>query len=89
MFGEFLNTVIDFTLIFFMNQEKLLCEAVTAKKYLTSCLKSTAWKQSDRSTNLFSLFLSRFFKHTLYSLISIIHPEVYSTKVIAYYLQQK
>lgn len=87
MFGEFLNTIIDFTLILFMNQEKLLCEAVTAKKYLTSCLKSTAWKESDRSTNLFSLFLSIFFKYTLSSLISIIHPEANSTKVIAYYLQ--
>lgn len=56
MFGEFLKTIIDFTLIFFMNEEKLLCEAVTAKKHLTSCLKSTAWKQPDTSTNLFSLF---------------------------------
>lgn len=89
MFGEFLNTIIDFTLVLFMNQEKLLCEAVTAKKYLTSCLKSTAWKQPDRSTNVFSLFLGIFFKHTLSLLISIIHPEVYSTKVITYYWQQR
>jgi len=89
MFGDFLNTIIDFTLISFMNQEKLLCEAITAKKYLTSCLKCTAWKQSDKSTNLFSLFLSIFFKHTLSSLINIIHPQVSSTKVIACYLQQR
>lgn len=85
MFGEFLNTIIDFTLICFMNQEKLLCKAVTGKKYLTSCLKATAWKQSDRSMILFSLFLSIFFKNTLSSLISITQHEVYNTKVIAHY----
>jgi len=78
MFGEFLNAIIDFTLISFMNQENLLCEAVKAKKHTTSCLKTTAWKQSERSTNLFSLFLSKFLKHTVSPLTSIIHPEVYS-----------
>lgn len=80
------NTIIDFTLIFLMNQEKLLCKAVTAKKYMTSCLKTTAWKQSDRSTSLFSLFWSIFFKHTVYLLISIFH---HCTKAMAYYLQQR
>lgn len=78
MFGEFLNAIIDFTLISFMNQENLLCEAVKAKKHTTSCLKTTAWKQSERSTNLFSLFLSKFLKHTVSPWTSIIHPEVHS-----------
>lgn len=63
MFGEFLNTIIDFTLIFFMNQGKLLCEGITAKKYLTSCLKSIAWKKPDRSINLFPWYSSISFKH--------------------------
>lgn len=89
MISEFLNTIIDFTLILFMNQEKLLCRAVIAKKPLTSCLKTTAWKQPDRSTSLFSLFLRIFFKHTVSSLTSIIHPEGRNTKVIAFYLQQR
>lgn len=40
MFGEFLNAIIDFTLISFMNQENLLCEAIKAKKHTTSCLKN-------------------------------------------------
>lgn len=82
MFGEFLNAIIDFTLISFMNQENLLCEAVKAKKHTTSCLKTTAWKQSERSTNLFSLFLSKFLKHTVSPLTSIIHPEVYSKQTL-------
>lgn len=68
--------------ISFMNQEKLLGEAVAAKKYLTGCLKSTACNQYD----WFSLILSIFFKHTLSSLISTVHPEVHSTKVVTYYL---
>lgn len=63
VFGEFLNTIIDFTLIFLMNQGKLLCRAVTAKKYLTSCLNSIAWKKPDRSINLFSQYFSISFKH--------------------------
>lgn len=46
-----------------MNQGKLLCKGITAKKYLTSCLKSTAWKKPDRSINLFSWYFSISFKH--------------------------